>query len=77
MEKNVAERMRQLMGTATVMLNDPVFMRTLSRRLEEERRVSQPSSSASVGSIFLFFVQNDLEKHYEQMAAPEKFFVSK
>ena len=41
MEKNVAERMRQLMGTATVMLNDPVFMRTLSQRLEEERRVSQ------------------------------------
>ena len=57
-EKNVAERMRQLMGTATVMLNDPVFMRTLSQRLEAERRVSEPSSS-SVQSIDLSFLRSE------------------
>lgn len=43
MQKKVADRMRELMGTETVMLNDPMFMKTLCQRLEEKHRVRHQS----------------------------------
>ena len=57
-EKNIAQRMRLVMGTDVVMLNDPMFMKTLCQRLEENRRVRKTNhflrSNRSCSFPFLF-----------------------
>ncbi len=39
MQKNVANRIRDLTGSETIMLNDHLYIKNLCERLEEKRQV--------------------------------------
>ncbi len=39
MQKNVAERIRDLTGSEIIMLNDHIYMKNLCKRLDEEYQV--------------------------------------
>ena len=39
MQKNVANRIRDLTGSETIMLNDHLYIKNLCKRLEEKRQV--------------------------------------
>jgi hypothetical protein len=39
MQKNVAERIRDLTGSETIMLNDQVYMKNFCKRLDEKHKV--------------------------------------
>ena len=46
MQKNVANRIRDLTGSETIMLNDHVYMKNLCKRLEAKRQVVELFSSS-------------------------------
>ncbi len=39
MQKNVAERIRDLTGSEIIILNDPIYMKNLCQRLEAKHKV--------------------------------------
>lgn len=45
MQKNVANRIEDLMGSDVVMLNDQSYMKNLCRRLDEKRQVNNDISN--------------------------------
>ena len=45
MQKNVANRIQDLMGSDVVMLNDQNYMKSLCRRLDEKHQVNDDISN--------------------------------
>lgn len=52
MQKNVANRIEDLMGSDIVMLNDQNYMKNLRRRLDEKHQVNATISLTFFLSIF-------------------------